>query len=1396
MKTFLHKSHFLSIVFLIANLFFASVAFGQATLTSDKEDYAPGTTATFTGNGFQLGETVTFLVLHYDGTSDSGADHQPWTVKDGSVEDLDGMVNGIIITTWHVCEDDCVGSTLIATADGIASGYHAAVVFTDAINISISATPLCVGTSVIFTTSTSGVTSPYQWRKNGFVIATTSVSTFSISSVATSDAGTYDVIAAKNGGGTVTSSNTVILTVNANPTLTGTGSSSTVVCTGGSATITLSGLLANTAQTINYTVGGTAGTQTATVTSNGSGVATFSTIALTTANNVQTITITLVTRTDVTPNCSLTPVSTNTATLPTVNPKPSVNNSPLTQTICSGGSTTLVTLTADVSGTTFAWTASAAAGVSGFTASGTGTIPVQTISATGTTQGTVIYAITPTAAGCPGAVTNYTVLVNPKPSVTNSPLTQSICSGGSTTLVTLTADVSGTTFAWTATATAGVSGFTASGTGTIPVQTISTTGTTQGTVTYAITPTAAGCPGAVTNYTVLVNPKPSVTNSPLTQSICSGGSTTLVTLTADVSGTTFAWTASATVGVSGFTASGTGTIPVQTISTTGITQGKVTYVITPTAAGCSGAVTNYTVLVNPKPSVTNSPLTQTICSGGNTTLVTLTSNVSGTTFAWTASATAGVLGFTASGTGTIPVQTISTAGTTQGTVTYAITPSAAGCTGAVANYTVLVNPTPNAVSTLPSQTICSASTITSIVLSGNVSGTVYNWTRDNTGNVTGIAASGSGNISGALTNTGSTPVTVTFTITPTANSCPGTAITATVLVNPTPTVTQPSNQIVCNNASTNAIIVSGAVIGTTFNWTNNTTSIGLAASGSGDITSFTATNTGATTVTASITVTPVANGCPGTAKTFSIIVNPTPTVNQPSNQTVCNNAATTAVTFSGAVSGTTFNWTNDNASIGLAASGSGNIAPFTATTSGTTAVAATITVAPVVNGCSGTAKTFTISVKPTPNVVATPSSQTICSGNAITTIVLSSNVSGTTYSWTSSTTGSVDIVPASGSGDISSVITNNTATIKTVTFTITPTANGCAGTPITATVIVNPTPNAVATPVTQTICSDTSITTIVLSSNVGSTVFNWTRDNTSNITGIAISGTGNISGIVSNTTATAQSTIFTIIPTIGGCAGPAITATVTVNKEPSFTICPLNILKNTDPGVCTAVVSYTSAATGTPSVTVTYAFTGATTGSGSGSGSGSTFNKGITNVTISAANTCGTASCSFTVIIADTENPTIVSLPVSIVKTNDTGVCGAVASWTAPTATDNCSATIAQTAGPASGSTFPLGSTTITYTATDASKNTHSDSFTVTVSDTEDPTIVSLPVSIVKTNDTGVCGAVASWTAPTAADNCSATIAQTAGPASGSTFPLGSTTITYTATDASKNTHSDSFTVT
>src|SRR4029077_14854248 len=123
-----------------------------------------------------------------------------------------------------------------------------------------------------------------------------------------------------------------------------------------------------------------------------------------------------------------------------------------------------------------------------------------------------------------------------------------------------------------------------------------------------------------------------------------------------------------------------------------------------------------------------------------------------------------------------------------------------------------------------------------------------------------------------------------------------------------PTVNDPADQNVCKGAPTAAVNFTGAVPGTTYGWTNNNTLIGLAASGTGNIASFTAANTGSTIITATITVTPTINGCTGAAQTFTITVDPTPTINNPGSQILCNGIATTAITFTGAVTGTTYNW--------------------------------------------------------------------------------------------------------------------------------------------------------------------------------------------------------------------------------------------------------------------------------------------------------------------------------------------------------------------------------------------------------------------------------------------------------------------------------------------------------
>ncbi|MBK8496926.1 MAG: hypothetical protein IPL50_19440 [Chitinophagaceae bacterium] len=90
--------------------------------------------------------------------------------------------------------------------------------------------------------------------------------------------------------------------------------------------------------------------------------------------------------------------------------------------------------------------------------------------------------------------------------------------------------------------------------------------------------------------------------------------------------------------------------------------------------------------------------------------------------------------------------------------------------------------------------------------------------------------------------------------------------------------------------------------------------------------------------------------CNGPSQIFTITVDPSPSVNPVSNQTVCAGAPTAPVNFTGTPPGATYSWTNNTTSIGLAASGTGNIASFIAQNNTALPVTATITVTPSTGG--------------------------------------------------------------------------------------------------------------------------------------------------------------------------------------------------------------------------------------------------------------------------------------------------------------------------------------------------------------------------------------------------------------------------------------------------------------
>jgi gliding motility-associated-like protein len=298
-------------------------------------------------------------------------------------------------------------------------------------------------------------------------------------------------------------------------------------------------------------------------------------------------------------------------------------------------------------------------------------------------------------------------------------------------------------------------------------------------------------------------------------------------------------------------------------------------------------------------------------------------------------------------------------------------------------------------------------------------------------------------------------------------------------------------------------------------------------------------------------------------------------------------------------------------------------------------------------------------------------------------------------------------------------------------------------------------------------------------------VVTYTNTSTDNCPGQVITQTAGLaSGSVFPIGTTTNT--FVVTDASGNTATCSFNVTVNDTELPTIT-CNAPITVSNDAGVCGAVVTYTNTSTDNcPGQVITQT---------AGLASGSVFPIGTTTNTFVVTDASGnTATCSFNVTVNDAELPTITcNAPITV--SNDAGVCGAVVTYT-NTSTDNCPGqVITQTAGLASGSVFPIGTTTNTFVVTDASGNTATCSFNVTVNDTELPTITcNAPITV--SNDAGVCGAVVTYT-NTSTDNCPGqVITQTAGLASGSVFPIGTTTNTFVVTDASGNTATCSFNVT
>ena len=943
----------------------------------------------------------------------------------------------------------------------------------------------------------------------------------------------------------------------------------------------------------------------------------------------------------------------------TINPEPVLSNA-LDVTVCSGtvSGLNLNTIVTSVGAATYNVVGKTVAG--GLVGGGSNaSIPSNGVAAnylandtytnTGNTSLTVVYQVVAVSAGgCPGnPPIPITATILPEPVVSSS-LNASVCSRSA---IGLTLNTNGTSIAagnYNISARSIDPGLTAGGSnvlvpaaavvaGYLSADVFTNTGNSPLNVTYTVVPkSAVGCLGASKVITITINPEPVMSNA-LDRTVCSDVGTGLLLNTngASIAATNYNITArtisaglTANIANAPVTANGVAAnyLAADAFTNLGAVPLTVTYTVVPVSGGgCLGSPKVITITINPEPVVSNT-LNGTVCSivPIGLTLNTNGSSVAATTYNITNRTIAA--GLTAGGgNAAVPVNGVaagylandvySNTGAASLTVTYTVVPiSAAGCLGDPKVVTLTVNPEP-VMSNALDATACSNVATGLTLNTDGVSVGAANYNISAISISAGLTAAGTNvpvpanNVaanyldSDKFTNTGASPLTVTYTVVPvTASGCPGPSKAIIITVTPEPVVSNTLNATVCSDILTGLTLATNgaSVAAASYNITARTIAAGLTpAAGNASVpapgvaANFLAadafTNTGASSLTVTYTVVPVsAAGCVGAAKVVTITINPEPVVSGTLNATVCStaNIGLTLATNGISVGAATYNITARGIAAGLTAGGGNAAVPFNGvaaaylandvyTNTGAVGLNVTYTVVPVsAAGCLGDPKVITITINPQP-VVSNTLDATICSdvGTGLTlntngTSVVAANYDITAISISPGLTaaGTNIVIPTTGAAAnylINDKFTNPGALPLAVTYTVVPnSAAGCQGAPKVITITVSPEPVVSGSLNTNT-CSDvaTGLTLATNGTSVAAANYNITaRTIAAGLIPAAGNAVVSATGVAANylagdkftnTGAISLAVTYTVVPvSAAGCLGDPKVITITIDPEP------------------------------------------------------------------------------------------------------------------------------------------------------------------------------------------------------------------------------------------------------
>jgi uncharacterized protein (TIGR02145 family) len=478
------------------------------------------------------------------------------------------------------------------------------------------------------------------------------------------------------------------------------------------------------------------------------------------------------------------------------------------------------------------------------------------------------------------------------------------------------------------------------------------------------------------------------------------------------------------------------------------------------------------VTVNPLPAPTITGNTA-VCNNSTGNIYTTETGM--TAYTWVV--TGGII--TAGGTATDNTATVTwnTVGTESISVNYN---DANGCTAANPTvHNVLVTPLPDVIANPPTLAICSGFTA-DILLTSSVPSTTFAWNVPVLPpGVTMTVTSGTGDIHQIINNANTTPAVVNFSIMPTAGGCSALSPTIyPVTMNPLPIPTVSGPTSVCFN-STQTYTTEGSMTG--YSWT---------VSG-GTIVSGPTTNTinvhwtsaGPQTITINYLNQYVCTAVNSTS--YNVTVNPLPVPTISGSNNVCNQS--TGNVYATETGMTAYTWVITGGIITAGGTATDNTATVTWNTVGTESISVNYNDA---NGCTAASPTVTnVTVKPLPDVIASPPTLSICSG-FMANITFTSSVPSTTFAW------NVPVLPpgvtmtvTSGTGDIHQIINNANTTPAIVNFSIMPTASGCSAlSPTIYPVTVNPLPIPTVSG-TQSVCFNS---THAYSTEASMTGYSWT----------------------------------------------------------------------------------------------------------------------------------------------------------------------------------------------------------------------------------------------------------------------------------------------------------------